>query len=277
METKILLACDLARTVLPEGDHALSRGAVSVFKEFVIQKNVILAYFSGKNLEFIQDALHTYAIPFPDIAVGDEGTTMYFRQDHNSQFKRHLGWEKIIAQDWNGKNGADIHQLIKHLPGLKVQEPEKQNTFKQSYYLPLSVDHKIIAAQIKQILREHDLQAAVIYCVHPKKKIGLLDIIPKNATKKHALRYLQAHLKIDFQNVIYAGDSGNDIKPLTSGYKTIVVHNASSAVKKEVRQIAKFKQILSQVYFAKGGFRDMNGNYVSGILEGLEHFGFIKF
>jgi hypothetical protein len=42
-----------------------------------------------------------------------------------------------------------------------------------------------------------------------------------------------------------------------------------------VKKIATEKNILDKIYFAKDGFSGMNGNYVAGILEGLNYFGFL--
>lgn len=270
---KILLASDLDRTILPNGFQSFSKGAISVFKEFVSQPNVILVYMSGRHLELVKDALEEFSIPLPDIVVGDVGTTMYVRE--NGKFKSYCGWNKEIAIDWVSKTGESIHDLIKHLEGLELQEPEKQNTFKQSYYTPENIDKVKLVLEIKRILRSNGINATAIFSVDEQAKKGLLDILPKYATKKHALRYLQKCLKIPFKNVVYAGDSGNDIEPLTSGYKSILVKNARKAVRKEVQEIGEQKNRIEQIYFAKGGYKQMNGNYVAGILEGLNHFGFL--
>lgn len=71
--------------------------------------------------------------------------------------------------------------------------------------------------------------------------------------------------------MIYAGDSGNDILPLTYGYKGILVKNAPDEVKEEVLNIAKAAQISELVYVASGQY-DEDGNYASGVIEGIKHF-----
>lgn len=271
---KILLACDLDRTVLPNGAQPLSEGANEALYEFVSQPNVILAYLSGRDIGLINDALEEYGIPMPDIAIGDVGTTMYFKND--GSFNAHSGWGEEIGVDWAGKTGADIHELINHLEELQPQESEKQNTFKQSYYTPESVDKDSLVAEIKHILRSNGINATAIFSIDEQAKKGLIDILPKYATKKHALRYLQKYFNINFDNVIYAGDSGNDIEPLTSGFRSILVNNARDAIKQEVREIGEERGRIDQIYFASGGYKGMNGNYAAGILEGLANFGVIS-
>jgi len=98
---RLLLACDLDRTVLPNGKEPLSDGATDAFKTFTADGRVILAYLSGRNLALIKDAIRQYDIPVPDIAVGDVGTSMYFK--HN-EFMLHDGWSVEIASDWGGKD-----------------------------------------------------------------------------------------------------------------------------------------------------------------------------
>ncbi len=269
--TRLLLACDLDRTVLPNGPQPLSEEAIPAFEKFVSQPEVILAYLSGRNLGLIKDSLRDFKIPMPDIAVGDVGTTMYFHK--NGDFEVHEGWIHEIENDWGKYSGPDIHKLVSSIKELTLQEPEKQNTFKQSYYTPVEINKKTLIYEIQNRLKNKGIKAAVIFSVDEMAHTGLLDILPASATKKHALEYLHKHLNLSKDEIIFAGDSGNDIEPLTSGYKAILVNNARKPVRQEVQEIAEEKDILSQIYFAKGNFQEMNGNYIAGILEGLNYFG----
>lgn len=271
MKPTLLLACDLDRTVLPNGPEPLSDGAIKAFQQFIAQPHVHLAYVSGRSLKLIQDALNQYDIPLPHTAVGDVGTTIYRRQNNN--FTIDAGWSNAIAPDWQGQTGQAIHQLIAHLPELRLQEASKQNTFKLSYYTPVQIEKNRLITQIQAILQKNQIKAAVIFSVDQIVNTGLLDILPAHATKLHAVEYLRTSLELTFEQVVYAGDSGNDIEPLTSGYKAIVVHNALPEVIDEVKLIASSKKVEQKIYYATGGYKGMNGNYVAGILEGLQKFG----
>lgn len=265
MKPTLLLACDLDRTVLPNGPEPLAAGAMEAFVNFTQQPWVHLAYVSGRDLGLIQAALTEYHIPLPHSAVGDVGTTIYRRLNHH--FTIDQGWSEWIAPDWQGQTGQQIHQLIGHLAGLRLQEANKQNTFKLSYYTPVSVNHVTLTDQIQIILQSQHIQAAVIFSVDQMANTGLLDILPARATKQHAVDYLRTSLGLTLAQVVYAGDSGNDLEPLTSGYQSILVHNALPEVKKEVQTVAAVKGVQDKVYYAEG-------NYVSGILEGLNKFGY---
>ncbi len=267
---QLLLACDLDRTILPNGTQSLSENASELFSQFVRQEHVTLAYISGRDLGLIREAIKNYHIPIPDIAVGDVGTTVYIRKGDG--FTQDKGWTKAIAPDWNGYDNEGIGLLLEKIKAIIPQEPENQNTYKRSYYTSVDIDKTLLIQEVQNILRAKNIKAASIFSIDEQAQKGLLDILSASATKAHALKYLQKHLGLEHDQVIYAGDSGNDIDPLTSGYKAILVNNAREAIKEEVKKIGDEKGILSQIYFAKGGYKEMNGNYTAGILEGLKHF-----
>jgi hypothetical protein len=50
------------------------------------------------------------------------------------------------------------------------------------------------------------------------------------------------------------------------------VANAMPSVAKEALAAAQAAGQLDNLYLAKGGFLDMNGNYSAGILEGVAHY-----
>ena len=272
-DKKIFLACDLDRTVLPNGADPLSQGAMEEFKAFAAREDVILAYFTGRSLTLIHEALQSFDIPFPDIAVGDVGTTMYFFR--GGAFRLHDDWIKSMSNDWNGYDGPALHELVRDIPDMPLQEESKQNTYKRSYYPPYDADKYFFIDEVQKRLRPKGIDAAVVFSIDEPEQVGLLDILPASATKKHALQYLHEYLDLDEKQIVYAGDSGNDIEPLTSGYQSILVNNARPLVKDEVKTIAKKSGVIDNIYFAKGGYKGMNGNYTAGILEGLNHFGFI--
>lgn len=273
MPPTLLLACDLDRTVLPNGPEPLSHGAAAAFEHFIQQPFVHLAYVSGRDLGLIQTALADYHIPLPHTAIGDVGTTVYQRNDHT--FTIDSGWSTMIAPDWHGYSNPQIHDLVEHISGLRLQEDSKQNTFKLSYYTPVDIDQTALLNSLQAILKRNQINAAVIWSIDQIAHTGLLDILPSSATKLHAIEYLRAKLGLEKNQVIYAGDSGNDLEPLTGGYHAIVVHNALPALVADVKALALAKGVTEHVYYAHGGYQGMNGNYAAGILEGLHYFGYV--
>lgn len=269
---KLLLACDLDGTVLPNGAVPLSEGAMGEFKNIVSQESICLVYLSGRSLNHALNGISEFGVPLPQIFVGDTGTTMYFLEDE--VFNEHKEWQEIISSDWGNMRGKDIHKVLQNIQLLTPQEKEHQNIFKQSYYFPPKEETRIIK-EVKEEIAILNIKAEVVTLLDHFKNKGYLDILPKSASKLSALEYIQKHLKVDREDIVFAGDGGNDLPPLTSGYKAIVVNNASQVFKDKVATLGKEKSVIDHIYFAKGGFRGMNGNYVSGVLEGLAHFEFI--
>jgi len=115
----------------------------------------------------------------------------------------------------------------------------------------------------------------IIFSIDPIKKVGLIDILPQSVNKASALEFLRKRLSVSKNDIVYCGDSGNDIIPLTSGYKSILVKNAKDKIKDTVSKINYDLGNIDKLYIAKGNEK-MNGNYSSGIIEGLLKFGAIK-
>ena len=97
-------------------------------------------------------------------------------------------------------------------------------------------------------------------------------MLPASATKYHAVEFLIEMLGLSLDHTVFAGDSGNDLPVLVSRIHSVLVGNASTAVREEAERLASQQGTESALYFAKGNFMGMNGNYSAGILEGLAHY-----
>lgn len=272
-EYLLLLACDLDRTIFPNGSEPLSVNAKSLFRDFLNRQNICLAYVSGRSLKHALSGMKEYDVPFPHIYIGDVGTSIYVRDTYGAYVEQ-TEWKSQISLDWGNIKGKKIHSLISDIPLLIPQQEEHQNTFKQSYYFPEGEKGKVVNEVRKRLSKLNIKYEIVIHTEHETQK-GYLDIIPSSATKECALRYLQEYLALSSNDVVFAGDGGNDLAPLTSGYKAIVVNNATVSFKEEVKKSALEKGTVQNIYFARGGYKDLNGNYIAGIVEGLNYFGFI--
>ncbi|MBC6946646.1 glycosyl transferase family 1, partial [candidate division KSB1 bacterium] len=88
-----------------------------------------------------------------------------------------------------------------------------------------------------------------------------LDILPFRASKGKAVRYLCYKWSIALNHVLVAGDSGNDAEMLRGEMLGVVVGNHSAELEK-IRG-------LKHIYFSPH-------NHAAGILDGLEHYQFLK-
>jgi hypothetical protein len=73
---KILLGCDLDRTIIPNGIQNKSPQARPLLRRLVQCLNIYLAYVSGRDQKLILDTIEEFYLPVPDYAIGDVGTTL---------------------------------------------------------------------------------------------------------------------------------------------------------------------------------------------------------
>lgn len=269
-EPRLLLCTDMDRTVIPNGFQPEPASARREFKTFCQRPDVKLAYVTGRHVSLVKGAIKNYALPMPDFAITDVGTKIY--QIDKGHWQQMADWEAEIDQDWHGHSHAQLKALLTPISELRLQESSKQNTHKLSYYLPLYLDKDTIIARIETYMTEAGIEASILWSVDEPKNIGLLDVLPKHATKLHAIEFLQARLGYSSKEVIFAGDSGNDLPVLTSGVQSVLVANASDEIKKAALQLSQHNGHGEALYLAENEARNNNGNYSAGVLQGVAHF-----
>ncbi|GMR07714.1 MAG: hypothetical protein BMS9Abin26_0718 [Gammaproteobacteria bacterium] len=267
---KLLLCSDLDRTLLPNGPQEESPQARPLLRAIAALPEVTLVYVSGRHKQLLIDAIHDYDLPMPEYAIGDVGTTIY----HVNGKDWHLwqDWHDEIADDWQGMTHDELAALLADVDHLQRQEPAKQNTYKLSYYAPEDTDRDTLLGVIKQRLDSRQVNASLIWSIDEMAHTGLLDVLPASATKLHAVRFLMQRTGFDESNSVFAGDSGNDLPVLTSSLPSVLVANASEAVRNEAIEVTRQAGYQHSLYCAQGNFLGMNGNYTAGVLEGLAHY-----
>jgi HAD superfamily hydrolase (TIGR01484 family) len=270
MTSPVLLCSDLDRTLLPNGSEAESPLARAWLRKIAHRSELTLAYVSGRHRALLQQAIAEFGIPTPHFAIGDVGTTIY--EIHGGHWQEWPQWSEEIARDWDSAQHADLAALFADLRELTLQEPEKQNRFKLSYYTPAELLAKPLLAQMQTRLAHRGVKAAVIWSIDEQAQVGLIDVLPASATKLHGIRFLMQHLGFSDARTVFAGDSGNDLPVVCSGLQSVLVRNAHPQVIAEAQQALATLGLSNQLYVAQGGFLGMNGNYSAGVLEGLVHF-----
>ena len=270
MPPKIFLCSDLDRTLLPNGSCPESPDARKRLRLLSERPEITLAYVSGRNRQLLQAAIETYQIPVPDYAVGDVGTSIFRIQD--GDWRPLTTWEERIAPSWNGRRHDQLSVLLSGIDKLTLQEPENQSPFKLSYYAPPDLDYGRWIDTMQGRLKGEGVKASLIWSIDEEKNRGLLDVLPENATKYHAIRFLMQHNGFHSKATVFAGDSGNDLPVLTSELQTVLVANAAENIRQQASKMVEIKGIADTLYCAKGGFLGMNGNYSAGVIEGLVHF-----
>lgn len=264
-----ILATDLDRTLLPNGKWPLDEQAISLFNEWTAKQGVLVVYVTGRNLQLTEQAIEEYGVRHPDILCGDVGTTI--RRYIEGEWQMDQGWfDHVHAMSPRWDNAA-IRQALAEVQGMREQEAIHLNLFKQSYYVDHAQREAIMAEVEHRVGGQFD--EVLVYSFDSQNGNGLLDLLPASATKQTSLEFVAKEYQAG-QDVVFCGDSGNDIFPLTASFKGVMVRNADEQLVTQVME-AKQKNHAIQIYHAQGGLKGLNGYYVSGVLEGAYHYGIL--
>ena len=271
MPGHLLLCTDLDRTLIPNGPQPESEGAREHFATLAGRDEVTLAYVSGRDLALVEAAIEQYHLPPPDFILGDVGTTIYHPGADGSWQRQHA-WDEEIAADWKGLDHARLAQALRHLPGLELQEADRQNIFKLSYYAPLHTDRETLSAQIDELADSLHVRLRAVWSLDEEAGVLLLDVLPRRASKFHSIEALMRQQGFELGETVFCGDSGNDVEVLASPVPAVLVANSPPEVQALARHLAENAGYADRLFVARGDFMGMNGNYSAGILEGIAHY-----
>jgi len=263
-----ILATDLDRTLLPNGSWPADPDAIELFNNLTLKNDVLVVYVTGRNLNLTEKAIAEFGIRFPHVLIGDVGTTI--RMYQNEQWKAEEDWASIVMQSSPRWDVNAIREAVFDVKGLIEQDKEHCGPFKQSYYVDHESKDSILTAVDELIKNNFDEVIVYSYDSHSGK--GLLDLLPNSATKQTALEYIADKFNVPKSEIVFCGDSGNDIFPLTAGFSGVLVKNADEQLVAKVKEKSKVNSDI-KLYFAKGGFKGLSGYYTSGVIEGAYYYG----
>ena len=266
-----ILATDLDRTLLPNGSWTSDPGAIDLFNELTEKHDVQVVYVTGRNLQLAESAIREYGIRYPHVLIGDVGTSI--RKYGQGEWRADEGWDTHVKQSCPRWDADAIRSTVAGIDGLVEQEREHCSLFKQSYYVDHDRNEAILKAVDELVRGRYD--EVIVYSLDSQSGKGLLDCLPNSATKQTALEYIADELGASKADVVFCGDSGNDVFPLTAGFSGVLVRNADDQLVSKVKQAYDSNPEL-RVYFAKGGFKGLNGYYTSGVIEGAYHYGIFQ-
>ena len=263
-----ILATDLDRTLLPNGSWKADDEAIDLFNELTEKHDVLIVYVTGRNLALTENAIKEFGVRYPNILCGDVGTSI--RKYENGEWKFDKGWIEHVNKQSPGWDAMAIRDAVAEIDAMQEQESEHQNQFKQSYY----VEHEKKDQVLKKVgeLVKGKFDEVIVYSFDSQDGKGLLDFLPASATKRTALEYVAEEYGATKEEVVFCGDSGNDIFPLTAGFRGVLVKNADDQLVENVKRAMNLDPEL-KVYFAKGNFKGLHGYYTSGVIEGAYHYG----
>jgi sucrose-phosphate synthase len=238
-----LLVCDIDNTLI--GDRA----ALDELLEWLDEHRDRIAFgvATGRVLERALAVLERWDVPRPDVLVTAVGSEIHYGRpdlvmDHN--------WSRIIDHRWDSEG---LRECLAEVPGIRLQPARDQREFKLSYFVDR--DEWPGTREVRRRIKERGFAASVIFSHHE-----FLDLLPVRASKGRAVQYLARRWGLDMDDVLVAGDSGNDADMLRSGALGVVVKNHSS----ELRHLRGRDRIC---------FAD--ASYARGILDGIDRHGFL--
>lgn len=238
-----LLLTDIDNTLL--GDKNAVRKLFGSLKTASVKIGFGVA--TGRHFSSAVKILDHWGVDPPDVMITSVGTEIY----SGPNLIMDESWSSRIDYKWNPDG---IKRIASETPGLIIQTEENQRAFKVSYDVAGAdfpgVDH------VRRRLKNENLHASVIYS-HDRH----LDFLPIRASKGKAMKHLAVKWGILMENILVAGDSGNDREMLTAGSPAVVVGNYSP-------ELASLKK-NSRVYFTPE-------TYAAGIMDGMAHFRFLK-
>ena len=263
-----ILATDLDRTLLPNGRWPPDPGAIDLFNELTEKHDVLVVYVTGRNLVLTENAIKEFGVRYPNILCSDVGTSI--RKYEDGEWKFDDGWVEHVKRESPKWDAMAIRDAVGRVDGMREQESEHQNQFKQSYYVKHEKKDQVLKKVDELVKGKFD--EVIVYSFDSQDGKGLLDFLPASATKQTALEYVAEEFDTAKKDVVFCGDSGNDIFPLTAGFSGVLVRNADDQLVEKVKKAMNQNPGL-KVYFAKGDFNGLKGYYTSGVIEGAYHYG----
>lgn len=240
-----LLATDLDGTFL--GDEA---STLQLWRE-LDDAGITVAFSTGRHLDSILGLYRELGTSRrATTCICMVGTEIWER--HDDGYRPDRSWWEAIGSGWDR---AAVDTLVGRISGVRSQPGEWQSQFKVSFYLDRPPDAGV--DDIRNVLERAGLRCRVVYSGG-----RYLDILPEGAGKGAAVAWVAEHSGLSREDVVVAGDSGNDLDMMTPelGFRSIVVGNASP----ELRQ-----HDGPRVYHA-------TATHASGVREGLVHLGWLE-
>ncbi|PZU88574.1 MAG: mannosylfructose-phosphate phosphatase [Shinella sp.] len=239
-----LFSADLDGTLA--GDREASRRFRRYWQSLAPTERPLLVYNSGRLIDDILAFTEEEELPRADALIGGVGTMLL----SNSLPDIGEDYDRTLAE--TGYDASRIEALIGTEHGIARQPERYQHRFKSSWYL-----HDASAQELDNLFAKLNDEGLSIRIVYSSNRD--LDILPANADKGAALAWLCERIDVAPDEVIVAGDSGNDRSMfLMEGVRGIIPANGLA----ELTSLAKERD--ATIFRAQSKTAD-------GVIEGLAH------
>ncbi|WP_144415984.1 sucrose-phosphate phosphatase [Calothrix sp. 336/3] len=248
--SQFMFVSDLDHTLV--GDDSALLDLNSRLQQHRQEYGTKIVYATGRSPLLYRELQQEKNLLQPDALVLSVGTEIYL-DDSNIPDSQ---WSEILSPGWNRE--LVVNTATKFLE-LKPQPTSEQRPFKVSFFLEAEQSEKILP-ELETELQKCGLNIKLIY------SSGIdLDIVPRSSDKGQAVQFLRQKWKFVAEKTIVCGDSGNDIALFAAGVERgIIVGNARPELLQWHNENPADYRYLAQNYCA------------GGILEGLQHFGFLE-
>lgn len=243
-EFKKLLIYDIDNTMTGDDD------ALKELKQMMsnMDSSIGFGVATGRHIDSAIEVLKEYDFLMPSVIISSVGSEMYYRKE-GSEYTYSTGWEAHISYMWKRE---EIFDALKDFDFLELQPEDNQRDFKVSYNIDYTEDNY---KKILRILDKKKIKANIIL-----SHGVFLDILPYRASKGRAVRYQAYRWNIPHENILVAGDSGNDTDMLTGELLGVIVANYEDMEHLKGRR---------RVYFS-------DKKHAAGIIDGIYHYNFLK-
>lgn len=246
-----VLASDIDNTLT--GDEAALQSLSRRLEALRDAGQLFLILSTGRRLVQVLDGFSGESLPQADAIISQVGTEIYL-PPYVETMPPLAEWENQLRSTFSRDRALSFLQSIE---GVEMQPAHYNTSLKVSAFLHQAPDPHAAARAIRRRIEE--AEEADVYQVVWSSGMHL-DIIPAGAGKGKAILFLLDHLQLEPQQVIVAGDSGNDRAMFDTFPHGIVVANAQPELK------ALAKEERPGCYFA-------SQPSAAGVAEGLRHFG----
>jgi sucrose-6F-phosphate phosphohydrolase len=212
------------------------------------EKRPLLVYSTGRLHGDAQRMIRLSGMPEPDFYITGVGTMIF----EVSSGKMMEGFADTLNEGWDL---AKVEALVSKKEGITRQPDEQQHDWKNSWFWHGKSGAEI--ASLAKELADAGLSAQVIYSSSRD-----LDVLPKMANKGNAITWLCRHLGVGLDEIVVAGDSGNDSSMfLLEGVRGIAPGNAEPELREAIAGLDAYRAAAT---------------CAAGVLEGLCHHGVFK-
>lgn len=260
-----VLAVDLDRTIIPNGLEVYDN-SLPLLSAIIDDMEILLIYVTARKIESIKKVIVEYNLPIPKYVISKVGAVIYYVK--NGNYLELEKWQDKLSDNSSLWDFGGLKSGLVDIENLTIQKDEEQHKYKLSYYIDSLNGYDKTVSDVNYICYSISGSSAEVTASKDlNSHKGYIDIMPRFLSKLSALLFLQDIIGFKDEEILFAGDSGNDLPVLRSHFSSILVKNSEIELKK---LCGDFKCWIAE------GISGLNGNYSSGIIEGIIKKGWIS-